>query len=283
MGAVQALKDKYPEVPIKSIIGSSAGGIIAMALATSCLPESLVKCCQEMVKIPKDTTVKGPGDVKDFEICKGITKQLKQAAIDYGLIPENAMPLIERIFEPEFIETALELLSRAMDGIGEMFEFHEEPENNSNNSLSRPLIERGDQEINHTNRVDAEKPKKKLNYYGLLQGKLLRGEAVKNLALDILEEYLNKPSKERSFTNLQTLQQWHREMASMNRREVAAALTMEQFYKLADVEFTVTSVDIDSKILRFFNHKTTPKLPVHMAVIMTGSFPVAFEALAWKP
>jgi len=65
-------------------------------------------------------------------------------------------------------------------------------------------------------------------------------------------------------------------------RNYAAALTMQQLYELTGVELTVTSVDIDSRILRFFNHKTTPKLPVHKAVILTGSFPVAFEALKWK-
>lgn len=57
---------------------------------------------------------------------------------------------------------------------------------------------------------------------------------------------------------------------------------MKDFYEMTGVEFTVTSVDINSQILRFFNHKTTPDLPVHKAVIMTGSFPVAFEALKWR-
>lgn len=57
---------------------------------------------------------------------------------------------------------------------------------------------------------------------------------------------------------------------------------MEMFYNLTGVEFTVTSVDIDDKLLRFFNHKTTPQLPVSKSVVMTGSFPVAFEALKWR-
>lgn len=34
--------------------------------------------------------------------------------------------------------------------------------------------------------------------------------------------------------------------------------------------------------MRFFNHKTTPHLPICKAVQMTGSFPVAFEAQTWK-
>ncbi len=33
--------------------------------------------------------------------------------------------------------------------------------------------------------------------------------------------------------------------------------------------------------MRFFNHKTTPKLPVCKAVQMTGSFPVGFKSQTW--
>jgi hypothetical protein len=57
---------------------------------------------------------------------------------------------------------------------------------------------------------------------------------------------------------------------------------MQQYYKLTKIEFTCTSVDLDGKILRFFNHKTTPDLPVCRAVQMTGSFPVGFKAQHWK-
>ena len=45
---------------------------------------------------------------------------------------------------------------------------------------------------------------------------------------------------------------------------------------------TCTSVDLDDKTLRLFNHKTCPKLPVCRSVQMTGSFPVAFKAQRWK-
>ena len=48
------------------------------------------------------------------------------------------------------------------------------------------------------------------------------------------------------------------------------------------IEFTCTSVDLDNKILRFLNHKTTPDLPVTTAVRMTTSFPGAFKALKWN-
>ena len=57
---------------------------------------------------------------------------------------------------------------------------------------------------------------------------------------------------------------------------------MKQYYLMSEVEFTCTAVDLTSQILRFFNHKTTPDLPVCMAVQMTGSFPIAFKAQRWK-
>lgn len=57
---------------------------------------------------------------------------------------------------------------------------------------------------------------------------------------------------------------------------------MKQYYSMVNIELSCTSVDLDSKILRFFNHKTTPDLPVCKAVQMTGSFPVAFKAQKWK-
>lgn len=44
----------------------------------------------------------------------------------------------------------------------------------------------------------------------------------------------------------------------------------------------MTAVDLDSQVLRFFNHKTTPSLPVYKAVVMSGSYPVAFKAPIWE-
>lgn len=57
---------------------------------------------------------------------------------------------------------------------------------------------------------------------------------------------------------------------------------MIQYYRLTGIELSFTSVDLDNKVLRFFNHKTTPNLPVCRAVQMTGSFPVGFKALKWR-
>ena len=36
------------------------------------------------------------------------------------------------------------------------------------------------------------------------------------------------------------------------------------------------------KIIRFFNQKTTPSMPVASAVHISGSFPIAFVGQKWK-
>jgi len=68
----------------------------------------------------------------------------------------------------------MELLSLQMDGIGEMFD------------------------------LQVDGTKRRLNYYGLLLARLLRGKAVETIALDIIVEFLEKvrtDEKER-LTNL---------------------------------------------------------------------------------
>ena len=54
------------------------------------------------------------------------------------------------------------------------------------------------------------------------------------------------------------------------------SLTMHDYYKFNNIELTCVVVDLDSKILRFFNHKTSPRLPVCRGVQMSGTFPGAF-------
>jgi hypothetical protein len=65
--------------------------------------------------------------------------------------------------------------------------------------------------------------------------------------------------------------------------ETCQTMSMKEYYALTGIELTCTSVDMDDRILRLFNHKTTPNLPVCRAIQMTGSFPVAFKAQRWRP
>lgn len=60
------------------------------------------------------------------------------------------------------------------------------------------------------------------------------------------------------------------------------ALTLREYYQINEVEITSTSVDLDDQVLRFFNHKTTPDLPVCKSIQLTGAFPIAFMAQTWK-
>jgi len=59
-------------------------------------------------------------------------------------------------------------------------------------------------------------------------------------------------------------------------------INLKELYSLTGIEITLTSVDIKDKILRFFNRKTTPYLPVCKAVQLSGSYPIAFKAQKWK-
>jgi len=65
-------------------------------------------------------------------------------------------------------------------------------------------------------------------------------------------------------------------------KDIMGRINMRQYYRMTGIELSCTSVDLDNKVLRFFNQKTTPFLPVCKAVQMTGSFPVGFKAQKWK-
>ena len=58
VGVYKALKDLHRDVPIRSIIGSSAGGILALAITTEMQPEDIVSLCLNMDTVPKDKLYK---------------------------------------------------------------------------------------------------------------------------------------------------------------------------------------------------------------------------------
>lgn len=164
IGAVQALKDMSPGVEVKSIIGSSAGGIIALALAAGCPSDELVNHCKQMATIPKDTTVVTRAEI-DVNQINRIIESLRKALVNYGVLPESALYIVDGLFNERGIEAILKVVSTLMDGIGEMFD----------------LTENGST--------------KKINYYGLLLARLLKGEAVQSIALDIIQNYLKKEGR----------------------------------------------------------------------------------------
>lgn len=58
VGVYKALKDMHPNVPVKSVIGSSAGGILALAISSEMDPEDIKTLCLKMDTIPKDKLFK---------------------------------------------------------------------------------------------------------------------------------------------------------------------------------------------------------------------------------
>lgn len=57
IGALKAVRDLYPSAKIRSIIGSSAGGMIALAVSAGASTEDLLEICKQMNKIPEDRTI----------------------------------------------------------------------------------------------------------------------------------------------------------------------------------------------------------------------------------
>lgn len=63
IGAYKAIKETYPERKIKTVIGSSAGGMLALAMCTKVELEEIIKIVSEMSKIPKDKLIRNKGDL----------------------------------------------------------------------------------------------------------------------------------------------------------------------------------------------------------------------------
>lgn len=93
------LKDK--NMKIASIIGSSAGGIIALALAADCSIQELKEHCNKMTTIPTDTTVTHKREGEERRDIPSIKADLLSAIRDFGLVPQNSLYIIDRIFADE--------------------------------------------------------------------------------------------------------------------------------------------------------------------------------------
>ena len=63
MGVYKALKELHRNVPIGSIIGSSAGGILALAISTEMDPNAITNLCLRMDTIPKDKLYKNESEI----------------------------------------------------------------------------------------------------------------------------------------------------------------------------------------------------------------------------
>lgn len=54
VGVYKALKELHSGIAINSVIGSSAGGILALAISSEMSPSDISDLCMEMDSIPKD-------------------------------------------------------------------------------------------------------------------------------------------------------------------------------------------------------------------------------------
>lgn len=63
IGAYKALRDMHPHLIIKSVIGASAGSIIALAISTGVTPERLTEFFKELDKMSTDVTLKRVSDI----------------------------------------------------------------------------------------------------------------------------------------------------------------------------------------------------------------------------
>ena len=97
---------------------------------------------------------------------------------------------------------------------------------------------------------------------------LMTGTALREIAMKFLEKFKENYNSKHAH--------------KINQENWGATVNFKDFYEVTGIEFTCTSVDLKNHTLRFFNHKTTPKMPVCYAVQMTGSFPVAFESQKWR-
>ena len=106
------------------------------------------------------------------------------------------------------------------------------------------------------------------SFYGLFMASLMTGGVMRGIAAKFLDQF--KANHNAGHVRKITKEKW------------GETVTLKEFYEVTGIEFTCTSVDLKNHTLRFFNHKTTPGMPVCYAVQMTGSFPIAFESQKWR-
>ena len=53
-------------------------------------------------------------------------------------------------------------------------------------------------------------------------------------------------------------------------------------YRYNKVEFTFIGLDINSEVVRFFNHMTTPLLPISVILSLSQILPTPHKSIVWK-
>lgn len=78
-------------IPIKSIIGSSAGGIIALAISTGISYKEVQKICEQMNQIPETDSIKPPSPKGQEDKMDEVKKAIAKALQTYGIMYEKVV------------------------------------------------------------------------------------------------------------------------------------------------------------------------------------------------
>ena len=96
IGAYKAIKETYPSRKLKSVIGSSAGGMLALAMCAGVKLEEIVGIVTGMDKIPKDKLIRDVGDLTEEkkEHYSKIINQIRGFLHDYGIVHNKIFDII---------------------------------------------------------------------------------------------------------------------------------------------------------------------------------------------
>lgn len=191
LGAYQALRHLYPNTPIKSIIGSSAGGMLALAMAAGASVSELKAVCEDMVDVPRDRTVMTLDEAKNQEAyLHNIRLNIRDLLSSLGIIHESMFDILaDSIFTDEVLDKLVKFLyffSGKNESVRQMFTIDVEEEETV----------RGDGCCRATSEKRKVHKYRLINMYGLLEGKLMSGRKIEEIALKIITTFLKLQYKE---------------------------------------------------------------------------------------
>jgi esterase/lipase len=105
--------DLNPKAKVRSIIGSSAGGIIALAISTGATTERLIEICNDMNKISRDRTIKTVANLTPEKInhYNRIKNNLRQLLHDHGIMHYKMYDMLAgQVIDDEVIDKVFDTI-----------------------------------------------------------------------------------------------------------------------------------------------------------------------------
>lgn len=112
-GAYQALKDLFPNRPIKSVIGSSAGGLISLIVSGGLEISDAVEAWCTLSEVSQDKLIKSIDDLTPERLAhyNQIIEKIGQFLHDHGILTKNIFDVIrEDMMKEDLIEKILEVI-----------------------------------------------------------------------------------------------------------------------------------------------------------------------------